>query len=398
MGRFVGVDLHKKTFSVCMLDESGEIEGESKYATSASGVESFRSSLRSSDTVTFEVSTLAWAFHDAVSTRVGRVIVANPAKTRLLAGGDPKTDALDARRLARLSQDKHIAEVWVPDVVTRERRELCRFHLQLNGISNKMGNVSSSWLLGKSISGVSAGIGGLSASAEGVIAQSSRRIAEAVSREKKLLDTLFARMALSDPKAMLLMRVGGVGPYVAIVVLAAAGDISRFEHAKRFASYTGLVPRVHSSGESSYHGRITKAGRKELRHALVQAAWSAIRSDPELRRAFDRIAKARGEGKAIVAVARKLAVRLYHLLKDGTCDGMMSDEAYARKLNRLLRESGVGPNDTACEHNAQHGDSPKSEPTAKAIESRPMRSTRTTRPVPKTKLKKKNAKGEALSP
>jgi hypothetical protein len=114
------------------------------------------------------------------------------------------------------------------------------------------------------------------------------------------------------------------------------GDMTRFPNSKKAASYTGLVPRVHTSGETSYNGRITKAGRKELRQALVQAAWVAIRCDQELASFYRRIAKARGSGKAIIAVARKIAVRLYHLSVDGTCDGLMSEEKYTAKLARLI--------------------------------------------------------------
>jgi transposase len=394
MERFVGVDLHKSTFSVCILDSDGKIESEGKYATCASGLESFRSSLRSSDTVAFEVSTVAWGFYDAISTRVGRVIVANPAKTRLLASGDPKTDALDARRLAQLSQDKHIAEVWVPDMRTRQMRELVRFQMQLTNISTKMSNIDFSRGLVGSIAGVSPACKGAGVVDEGLLGECSRAVAEAAKEQKRRLDAVFTELAVSDARAMLLMRHAGVGPYVAIVVLAAAGDISRFEDAKGFASYTGLVPRVYASGESSYCGRITKAGRKELRYALVQAAWSAIRSEPELKSDFDRIAKARGEAKAIVAVARKLAVRLYHLLKDGTCDGMMSDEAYARKLSRLLRGSGVHVETAACGQALEPKDSPKSDAssTSKPAKANPKKL------VQRVRNTKKNAKGEALSP
>jgi hypothetical protein len=132
------------------------------------------------------------------------------------------------------------------------------------------------------------------------------------------------------------MRHPGIGPFVAATYVSAMGDISRFPNSKKAASYTGLVPRVHASGETSYNGRITKAGRKELRHALVQAAWVAIRSDQELASFYRRIAKARGSGKAIVAVARKIAVRLWHLTVEGASDGLMSEEKYTAKLARLI--------------------------------------------------------------
>ena len=150
------------------------------------------------------------------------------------------------------------------------------------------------------------------------------------------LDAVFTQWALSDGRALQLLRHPGIGPFVAAAYIGAVGDITRFPSAKKVASYTGLVPRVHASGETHYNGRITKAGRKELRHALVQAAWVVIRCDRELGSFYGRIAKTRGSNKAIIAVARKIAVRLWHLMVEGTCDGLMSQERYVAKLGRLI--------------------------------------------------------------
>jgi transposase len=337
--RSVGIDLHKNTFSVCVFNSEGVIESESKHRVSPASLDAFRCGLRISDTVCFEVSTSAWEMYDLLRDRVGRIIVANPMKTKLLSGGDPKTDKLDARRLAQLAQDKHIAEVWVPDRETREMREMVRFRQQLTNIKTRMGNVR---LCRESLEAFKAAdpyesiVGPKRSEARELMSECAQDIEKAACAQLAKLDSVFTRWALSDSRALRLMRHPGIGPFVAAAYISAMGDITRFPDSKKAASYTGLVPRVHASGETSYNGRITKAGRKELRHALVQAAWVAIRCDPELASFYRRIAKARGSGKAIVAVARKIAVRLWHLTVEGTCDGLMSEEKYTAKLARLI--------------------------------------------------------------
>lgn len=339
MDRFVGIDLHKNSFSVCVLDSEGCIESESAHRISPASLDAFRCGLSRSDTVCFEVSTSAWEMHDLLCDRVGRVIVANPMKTKLLCGGDPKTDKLDARRLAQLTQDKHIAEVWVPDHETREMREMVRFRQQLTNTKTRMGNIRlcrESLEAFKAADPYEALVGPKRSEARELMSQCAEDMEKVADAQLAKLDSVFTRWALSDTRALQLMRHPGVGPFVAAAYVSAMGDMTRFPNSKKAASYTGLVPRVHTSGETSYNGRITKAGRKELRHALVQAAWVAIRCDQELASFYRRIAKARGSGKAIVAVARKIAVRLYHLSVDGTCDGLMSEEKYTAKLARLI--------------------------------------------------------------
>ena len=341
MERFVGIDLHKNTFSVCVLNSEGSVESESTHRISPASLDAFRCGLTGSDTVCFEVSTSAWEMYDLLCDRVGRVVVANPMKTRLLCGGDPKTDKLDARRLARLTQDKHIAEVWVPDRETREMREMVRFRQQLTNIKTRMGNVRlcrESLEAFKSADPYEALVGPKRSEARALMSECAQDIEKAAGAQLAKLDSVFTQWALSDTRALRLMRHPGIGPFVAATYISAMGDITRFPNSKKAASYTGLVPRVHASGETSYNGRITKAGRKELRHALVQAAWVAIRCDQELASFYRRIAKARGSGKAIVAVARKMAVRLWHLTVEGSSDGLMSEEKYTAKLTRLISE------------------------------------------------------------
>ena len=101
-----------------------------------------------------------------------------------------------------------------------------------------------------------------------------------------------------------------------MTIYAEIGDIRRFRSRKSFSSFTGLVPSVRCSGDSCHHGGITHLGSKPLRHALVEAAITAIREVPSLNRMYHRVLYRSNVQKARVAVARKLAVIIYAMLKN----------------------------------------------------------------------------------
>jgi transposase len=119
--------------------------------------------------------------------------------------------------------------------------------------------------------------------------------------------------ARSGPRVKVLTQLPGIGPFTALVILAEAGDISRFGSARQLASWAGLTPTVRGSDRVAPYGHISKQGSVWLRWVLCEAAQTAKRS-PEFAPAFQRIAKRRGRKIATTAVARKLATRAWHLL------------------------------------------------------------------------------------
>ena len=116
------------------------------------------------------------------------------------------------------------------------------------------------------------------------------------------------------------MQVPGVGPLVASTFVATLDDPTRFATSRQVAAYLGLVPRVYQSGTTNYHGRISKEGDKLLRWLLVEAAHVLLtrtKRTGALKRWGLKLAKKRGQGKANVAVARKLAILLHRLWVTG---------------------------------------------------------------------------------
>lgn len=136
-----------------------------------------------------------------------------------------------------------------------------------------------------------------------------------ITAEITTFDRALARRALTDERAQRLMTVGGVNAVVAVTLLSAVGDISRFSSPEKLVSYLGLNPSVRQSGDRpAYHGHITKHGRAHTRAMLVEAAWAVASGPGPLRAFFVRIRERSGNQVAAVATARKLAVLAWHLL------------------------------------------------------------------------------------
>jgi len=145
-----------------------------------------------------------------------------------------------------------------------------------------------------------------------------RRMVEALTDEIQGVDARLRTHAQADPVVTRLQSVPGVGPIVALTFRAVVDDVGRFGSAAQVSAALGLVPREDSSAERRHRGHITKAGPRELRSLLVQAAWACWRSKASgtLRAWVERLAARRGRRIAVVALARRLSRILYALWRD----------------------------------------------------------------------------------
>ncbi len=131
------------------------------------------------------------------------------------------------------------------------------------------------------------------------------------------LDAAVEQQARQRPEAVRLMTHPGVGPVTALAFVLTLGDPERFSCGRKVASYLGLIPSEKSSGGHQRLGHITKQGNALLRGLLVEAAHSAVETDPELKRCYRRLAMKKNRSIAAVAVARKLAVRMWWMWRRG---------------------------------------------------------------------------------
>jgi hypothetical protein len=129
-----------------------------------------------------------------------------------------------------------------------------------------------------------------------------------------------------------LIQLPGMGVLTAMAILAAIGEIGRFPSAKRLVGYSGLGASVHASGQTYQTGGITKQGRRELRHVLVEAAWAVIAHHPHWKAVFARLSVRLGRHKAVVAIAHKLLVMVWHVLSEQQADPHADAHKVALKL------------------------------------------------------------------
>jgi len=235
-----------------------------------------------------------------------------------------KTDRIDARVLAELARRELVPEVWVPAVADRALLEqlLRRMHLirLRTSAKNRIFGLLSQW-------GVRAGVvslrrrGALDALADRGVPEVWRAsIAEAIAVIEMLdarlapIDADLVRLARGDERARLLRTIPGVGWLLGLTFASEIGDISRFSSAGKLVGYSGLVPRVRQSGESSRTGRLAKAGSPLLRWAAVEAAQRAWRPQNPWHRLYVDVRARHGHGNAAKsAVARKVLIAVWHV-------------------------------------------------------------------------------------
>ncbi|HEV2246632.1 MAG TPA: IS110 family transposase [Terriglobia bacterium] len=247
------------------------------------------------------------------------------ARIRAAAVRKQKTDRRDAAHLLQLLMEDRFPRIWVPSVEERDVRQLLvQRHKQVQ-TRTRIKNQLQALALGQGMQKKRK----LWSEAGRVELEKLPLLAYAAQRRHQLLrslDGLQAEIAELDrqveaevrrrPQAMKLRTHPGVGPVTALAMVLTLGPAQRFADGRKLSSYLGLIPSEHSSGGRQQLGRISKQGNPFLRFLLVEAGQTAVRYDAELGRFYRRLAIRKHRALAKVAVARKLAVRLYLMLRE----------------------------------------------------------------------------------
>jgi transposase len=323
--RIIGVDLHTRQQTIAMLDdETGELV-EKQLSHEGEQVQEFYAGLPKPVLVGLEATgSMHWFLRLleelAIEFRVG-----HPAKIRAAEPRKQKNDRRDARLLLTLLAENRFPAIWMPSreqhdlqILLRHRDQLVRIRtrvqlsLQALALSHGLRRGHSLWTRG---------------------GQHTLRALPLAAHTREQRDNLLALYPqLQDPIDELdrqvekeaqqrspsrrLMTHPGVGPITALATEVFLGDPQRFADGKAVASYIGMIPTEHSSGGRQRFGRISKQGNSLLRFLWGEAAIHAVRRDPELRRFYRRKLVQKGMGKARVAAARKLGIRLWIMLRD----------------------------------------------------------------------------------
>jgi transposase len=331
--RFVGLDLGKRTYVACAIDDAGgEVRWNGK--TDEEGRERLAARLRAGDIVAMETGSTTFAIARRIAQLEGvQVVVLNPAKLAVIYASMKKTDKEDALKLARLVQTMpldYLPAVSVPTLEEEAMRRLSAGQVFLNHERTRLINRLHGVFLGYGMTEIGTKTLAHEKSRERTVQQLEgvyRQLAEqivALLREVelqigKMKETIRNTVSERYEQTQLLMSIPGVGPVTVMAFLGYIGDGSRFATAAQVSYYAGLVPRIDNSGQQVHSGHITKAGSPTIRRAVVQAAWAAIRAKTggHFKEVYERIEAARGSSIAIVAVGRRILELMYTVLKTG---------------------------------------------------------------------------------
>ena len=322
----VGIDLHRKRSHIAALDESGAqvlsrriVNDPQTFLALLEGVGECRIALE---------ATYGWEWLADVLQDAGYELhLAHPMRTKAIASARVKTDAVDARTLAQLLRADLLPEAYIAPRELRDLRDLLRHRVALTRMRSALKNRVSAVLAKNGIQRPYSdlfGPGGLRFLAEVELREGPRRRLDSTlaligdfTREIDATSREIDARASDDPYVPVLCQIRGVGRYIAMLVIAEVGDITRFATARRLCSWAGLTPTVRSSDGKARLGHISGQGSPPLRWALVEAAQHAAGGGGPLHDSYERIAKRRGKQIAKVAVARRILTLCFYGLRDG---------------------------------------------------------------------------------
>ena len=350
--RFIGLDIHKAYFVAIGVDAQKQVVfGPQTVPNHQLDVwaEKF---LLPTDAVVVEMTVNTYLFHDVIAPHVHSIIAVHPPNVTLVTGVKVKTDKKAALTLAQLHAVGMLEGVWIPPEPVRclratiaQREKMVRLstqaknrlssllqrrHLVFSGKGSQFSPDQREWWLALPLTDL-----------EKLIVQTDLDTLAFAQKQIEAIEQALKREAAKDERVPLLAQLPGVGVLMALTILAAIGTIARFGDANHLVGYAGLGTRVHDSGQVHQNGRITKAGRKDLRRAMVNAANMAVQHHPFWKKELARMETRLGRSKAIVAIARKLLVAVWHILTKEEVDRHADEKSVAASFINLAYKMGI---------------------------------------------------------
>jgi transposase len=320
----IGCDLHTRYQVVAWIDEeTGEIRTR-RLEHENGEARAFYASWPRGTRIGIEATFPALWFERLVGECGHELWVGDAARIRASEVRQQKTDTRDAEHMLDLLRTHRFPRIWVPSLAERDLRQLLVHRMKLVRTRTMMKNQLHALAMSQGVCRKSK-LWSVKGRAEleslALLPWASRRRKELLAMLDQLeaaiepLDRAVKQEAHARAEAVRLMTHPGVGPVVSLAYVLTLGSVERFANSRKLVSYLGLNPREHSSGGRQRLGAISKQGNSMMRWLLVEAAQTAARYDPELRRAYQRLKFRRVSGVAKVAIARRLAVRLYWMLR-----------------------------------------------------------------------------------
>lgn len=325
---YVGVDLHRRFSQVHVITAPPQHETTRRLPNDELAVRQFFGALDDGCKVAIE-ATGNWYWPVDVLQDMGcNVSLSNPLQTKAIAKARIKNDKVDARILAHLLRADLLPTCWIPDSEQRSVRDMLRVRLRLILFRTQCKNLVRSVLAKYNITLQAQQIwqgGGreellganLPAPYPAVIQQALVLIDQLTEQIQYWQECIHEQVTVTGA-AQQLLTVPGIGELSALTILYESGPIGRFPSAKHYVSYAGLVPQVKASADKCWHGRLFKQANMYLKRTYVEVALIAGRTqatDVRLKCFYHRTMKRKGKAIARIALARKIAGLVYHMLK-----------------------------------------------------------------------------------
>ena len=347
--RYIGLDVHKHYLVALGVDADLNVVLPLRRVE-LSNLESWmKKNLTKQDEVVLEMTTNTWQLYDELVEYAGSVMVVHPPHVALITRAQVMNDKIAASILARLLAKGLLVGIWVPPVEVRElrglvaqRRKMTRLATQAKNrlhaviqrhhlkppAGNPFAKTNNGWWAALPLGKL-----------EKMNLQSDLETLQFAEQQEAHIQKEMTGIAAENEEIGRLLHLCGFGVITAVTVYAAVGDIRRFVEPKKLVGYAGMGARVHDSGMTTRTGKITKAGRRDLRTVLIEAAHVAANSHPHWKAELARLQPRLGYNKAIVAIARKLLVAVWYVLQ-GKTDKYAEPEAVAQKMLRFAYEVG----------------------------------------------------------
>ena len=323
----VGCDFHPRWQQIAIFDPTTGEMAERKLVNGNGEAEQFYRSLPVPSLVGLESCGNSQWFLELLEQLGHEVWIGDAAQIRASYVRKQKTDRRDAGHILKLLLEGRFPRLWRPDAAVRDLRQLLIHRHRLVQIRTRVKNGLQHLAMNRgmqkkgklwSAAGQRAFLALPLPGWAGCRRQDLLALLAKLDEQIRPLDAAVERAAFAHEPARLLMTQPGVGAITALAFVMTIGDAHRFQRGKQVASYLGLIPREHSSSGKQRLGAISKQGNSFARLLLVEAAQTAVRLDEGLRKKYQHRCHSKAKGVAKVAAARKLAVRLYWMLRTNT--------------------------------------------------------------------------------
>jgi len=331
---FAGIDVHKKSWKVCIRSEHMELKTFSQEPSAKTLSNHLKNNYPSATyKVVYEAGFCGFGYQREFSDEGINCIIVHPADVPTTdKEKQRKSDKVDCRKLGKTLSEGSLEGIFVPDVEQQDDRGVIRVYQQMVKDQTRFKNRIKGWLSFQGIvipgdddykywsNNFTKWLKGLSLTSSARINldiliqgyEQSRTMVLAATRQVRAL----SKQERYKKKIELIRTIPGIGEIAALLFTTEIGDMNRFKELDQLCDYVGLVPKIHGSGDKETVLGLTHRGHHELRETLIEASWTAIRLDPAMTMAFNEYCKRMKKNRAIIKIGKKMLNRIRYVMKN----------------------------------------------------------------------------------